>query len=628
MAERQDLIKQLTKLEAQLKSLYGETYTGALKITEVKKAIENGGEFTWSGNPAATRKLDSQLKALAAQTQIVVKSGINQAWTKGEEKVTTSLYAAFGKTSKEKEAVKTISERALALHRKEGMNAEAFANEKRGGLNISSRIWNLAGNAKKELEIIIQNGILEGKSADDLTKELSGYLNEPNKLYRRVKNKETGQLEWSKAAKKYNPGQGVYRSSYKNALRLARTEINAAYRRAEWEGYQKNPLITGYRIELSNNHTTMVKGRPVPLTDICDEMAGQYPKTFLWTGWHPQCRCRMIPITISDKDFAKRMKALAKGKLDEWKPEYTVTEPPKALTDWVNNNRERVEKGKAVPYWIKDNYTNGNIAAGLNNNIQNLKDIVKQAQQITTPSEENTPEALKKGSPYFKGKDIELENGFFKLIDPDKPIGLNIVPRFRSGSCYDPGAKTVNIVDNERLTRSDWYRKGIIYHEFGHGIDWQRGLRFDMKTTETLTRWRKILNTSKTRTYYEKYYDFEKRAYSYRSVTRKISDISYIDNRLSELERRIYNTDKATFTRLGVSKGDLMEQILAVRDSIKAINPAYGEGHTNSYYKRSGARGAEFIAHCFENEFAGNPIFKKYLPDLYEEMKAIIKELK
>jgi hypothetical protein len=137
------------------------------------------------------------------------------------------------------------------------------------------------------MEVIIQNGIKEGKSAEEIQKGLRGYLNEPDKLFRRVRNRETGELELSKAAQKYHPGQGVYRSAKANAMRLARTEITAAYRRAEWESYQNNPLIIGYEICLSNNHTTLKNGKPIPLKDICDELAGVYPKSFLWTGWHP-----------------------------------------------------------------------------------------------------------------------------------------------------------------------------------------------------------------------------------------------------------------------------------------------------------------------------------------------------
>ena len=42
---------------------------------------------------------------------------------------------------------------------------------------------------------------------------------------------------------------------------------------AEWASYQNNPLIKGFRIELSNNHTILRNGKRVPFYDICDEVA-------------------------------------------------------------------------------------------------------------------------------------------------------------------------------------------------------------------------------------------------------------------------------------------------------------------------------------------------------------------
>ncbi len=215
----------------------------------------------------------------------------------------------------------------------------------------------LTAKAKQELEIIIQNGILEGKSPEEVSRSLRGYLNNPDALYRRVRNKETGELELSQAAKQYHPGQGVYRSAYKNARRLAVTEMNAAYRRAEWESYQNNPLIIGYEIRLSNNHTVVINGKLRTLYDICDVLAGRYPKTFLWTGWHPHCRCEMVPIFISESDFRERIRARKAGKLKDWKPnpQRTVTQVPKALTDWIAKNEERSKGWKTLPYFVRDN---------------------------------------------------------------------------------------------------------------------------------------------------------------------------------------------------------------------------------------------------------------------------------
>ena len=133
----------------------------------------------------------------------------------------------------------------------------------------------------------------------------------------------------------------------------------AAYRRAEWESYQNNPLITGYEIRLSNNHTTTVNGKVKRLVDICDKLAGVYPKTFLWTGWHPQCRCRMFPIVISPNDFADYLKARRAKHLEEWTPKDKESKPvaivPKEITEWQHDNQARLAAAKTAPTFIDNN---------------------------------------------------------------------------------------------------------------------------------------------------------------------------------------------------------------------------------------------------------------------------------
>ena len=55
-------------------------------------------------------------------------------------------------------------------------------------------------------------------------------------------------------AQAYHPGQGVYRSSYQNAMRMARTEINSAYREADSIRWQQLDFIVGYEVKTSKSH--------------------------------------------------------------------------------------------------------------------------------------------------------------------------------------------------------------------------------------------------------------------------------------------------------------------------------------------------------------------------------------
>jgi hypothetical protein len=365
--KRRNINKQIAQVEKQIFALYGNSYEAAIKLAEVRKAIEAGTPFTWKDNPAAERKVNKILSSLADSTSNLVKEGVVTCWDNGEKVAKKKIVASYRGGALQEEADE-LSNDALKTHRAKGATGHSYANASRGGMNISTRVWNLTETAKKELEVMIQNGVLEGKSPLEISREIRGYLNKPNTLFRRVKNKETGELELSKAAKDYHPGRGVYRSAYKNARRLAVTEMNAAYRRAEWESYQSNPLVTGYEIRLSNNHTTTnSKGQRVPLKDICDDMAGVYPKTFLWTGWHPQCRCEMIPILVSENDFRARIRARKEGKLKNWKPKSTTTDIPENFNRWIQDNSDRIaaaggatqtqtiKNWKGLPYWMQNN---------------------------------------------------------------------------------------------------------------------------------------------------------------------------------------------------------------------------------------------------------------------------------
>jgi hypothetical protein len=163
---------------------------------------------------------------------------------------------------------------------------------------------------------------------------------------------EKGVLRLSKAAKAYHPGRGVYRSSYRNALRLSATENNIAYRTADHTRWQQLPFVVGIEIKLSNNHT--LNGQP--FHDICDELIGIYPKGFKFTGWHPFCRCIALTKLCSQDEMDKYANAIADGEdVTNWKFKGEVKKLPHCFTAWLDDNEERVKTTTSVPYFIKDN---------------------------------------------------------------------------------------------------------------------------------------------------------------------------------------------------------------------------------------------------------------------------------
>ena len=345
----------MTLAEQRVRLLYADAYTRALKIAEVRKALDAATDtnFTFKANPRAEKELKKILQALGVNLDKLITDGKAGMAKKGVTAAEDNILAIVAKS--DKPTAERLIQAATNTNRVAQALGTELANEKRGGVKLSPKVWKTVESSRKELEIIIQNNIIEGKGADVASREVRQYLKDPNKLFRRVKDKETGEYKLSKAAQQYHPGRGRYRSSYMNARRLTVTEMNMATQAAESAAYASNPLIAGYEIRLSNNHTVKdpsKKGGVKPLHDICDELQGRYPATFKFTGWHPHCRCTMIPILISAEERRKLAKARAEGK--DYQPKGVITEMPANFNKWLEDNADRIERAKSLPYFLQD----------------------------------------------------------------------------------------------------------------------------------------------------------------------------------------------------------------------------------------------------------------------------------
>ena len=236
-----------------------------------------------------------------------------------------------------------------------GAALDAFLARKENGLNLSDRVWRYTEAFKNEIELGLDVGIRNGLSADEMSRELRQWLQHPDMLFRRVRD-EHGQLKLSQRAAAFHPGKGVYRSSYKNARRLAATETNIAYRTADHERWQQLDFVVGIRIVLSNNHTLLGSdGKPHPFTDICDDLAGSYPKDFKFTGWHPLCRCHAVPILKTTDEINRDNQAILQGGESSEQSVNTVSNVPEKFNAWVDNNKERAKGWSNMPYFIRQN---------------------------------------------------------------------------------------------------------------------------------------------------------------------------------------------------------------------------------------------------------------------------------
>lgn len=160
---------------------------------------------------------------------------------------------------------------------------------------------------------------------------------------------------------------GVYRNSYKNARRLAATEANTAYRTADHLRWQQMDFVVGQRVVLSNNHTLNGKR----FRDICDDLSapqgstatrgrGCYPKDFKFTGWHPLCRCHAESILKTPEELKADTQRILDGKPVDGKSVNSVDDVPKEFKTWLKDNKGRIERAKSMPYFIRDNFRDGN----------------------------------------------------------------------------------------------------------------------------------------------------------------------------------------------------------------------------------------------------------------------------
>lgn len=275
------------------------------------------------------------------------------------------------------------------------------------GLNLAQTVWNYCQQSKGEFEMAMSNvladGIKAGESAEQIGSKLRQYLNNPDMMYRRyhtVKVLKNGTkkdvVKWYKR-KVINGkvrfvdepleavGTGVYRSARKNALRVARTEINAAYLKAHNERWRKEPFVIGQWIHVSPEHD------PEKHHDICDELQGRYPKDFVWLNWHPQCRCTSDPITLQGdekKQFYKRL--MAGEDMSNYVSPFAVTDVPDEFKQYIRDNTDAiVTAGKSgkLAWHLRDNtkYWAGLLSAenraqmGLNA-ISRKDEILKKAK--------------------------------------------------------------------------------------------------------------------------------------------------------------------------------------------------------------------------------------------------------
>lgn len=229
-----------------------------------------------------------------------VEDGIREAWAVSE---------AMGSRMNEEAARRGASGRDAAY-------AAALIIALQSFLTRKDRVMNgeMAGDLARQTRAAL--GLLSGDGMKERARQLSEYIRKPSRIVSDTVMSGAEKVERQP-------------SLFSRMRRIMTTDIATAYRTAEYHIWQKLPFVVGQEIRLGRKH-------PVP--DICDDLQGVYPKDFMFTGWHPFCRCFAHPIFSWEGD--------------------RVTDMPDSFTRWMDVNSDRI--GKAVekdtlPRWLRDN---------------------------------------------------------------------------------------------------------------------------------------------------------------------------------------------------------------------------------------------------------------------------------
>jgi hypothetical protein len=296
----------------------------AKAATSVSYDTDAGKPFRFSDYPTLAKRVKDLQQRYVDDIGAVIYSGTSAEWKKSNEVqdlLADGVLKAYGAQ---------VSGQKYKIYYQPNNDAlKAFQKRRANGMTLSQKLWNQAGNYRQEMEYAISSAIEKGTSAVTLSKRLSKYLHDFPSLQKDYK-------------EKFGMAADCHDCEYRS-MRLARSEINMAYRTAEQTRWEQMDFVVGYEIKLSGSH---------PAEDICDMLKGKYPKDFVWTGWHPNDLCYKIPILKTEEEFWNYGEARNKPSSKE------VTDVPVGFKEWVADNEKRISKAKrngTLPYFLKDN---------------------------------------------------------------------------------------------------------------------------------------------------------------------------------------------------------------------------------------------------------------------------------
>lgn len=371
----QELNNRLSRYVALVEQIYDTLNLEAAKIA-VDTDFDSGSEipFKFSDYPQTNKAISDIQAQFVDDIRSTIYRGTSEEWKNSNEvqdlMANKVLKAYNAEIDKEKYKV---------LYQTNSDALKAFQNRKDKGFNVSAKLWQQSTIYKEELEAAISCALQKGTSAVTLSKQISKYLLD----FPSLQNDYT---------EKFGKAEHLKDCEYRS-IRLARSEINMAYRTAENERWKQMDFVVGYEIKLSGNH---------PAHDVCDMLAGKYPKDFVWTGWHPNDLCYKVPVLKTEEEFWQW-----DGRSDSTTESVNeVKDVPDGFKQWVISNQQRISdasKRNTLPYFLKDNSEYTQVRA-------NREQYVPQVNKYTGSY-------YARINQYLRGQRKELDSDTISIID-------------------------------------------------------------------------------------------------------------------------------------------------------------------------------------------------------------------
>lgn len=254
------LNRRLAAYMAAVRRIYGELGSEAARIA-ASTGYDGKKPFAWKDYPRTKARVQQLQERFVSQLGSLIMSGTSDEWRRSnlhQDLIVDKVLKAYHTSRKDARNERYYRDNSEAL--------QAFQQRKERGMNLSDKLWDQSQAYREELQDVISAAIERGTDSITLSKQVSKYLQDFPSMQRDYKEL------YGKASKVQNC---EYRS-----IRLARSEINMAYRTAEQQRWRQLDFVVGYEIKMSGAH---------PAHDVCDELDGKYPKDFKWNGWHPNC---------------------------------------------------------------------------------------------------------------------------------------------------------------------------------------------------------------------------------------------------------------------------------------------------------------------------------------------------